>query len=244
MSLSGRYVRMMASRSRLPLAVTTACLIVLFAAMSVQADEPQREFSFTGRATINGEAAPLGTTIEIEVNGKIIGQGQVSGNDGKWIVQIDADLLQEGICEAVFYVNGQPADRQWNRCAVDIRLEVDPEVADDPVNQDDPEKQDDPEDRDDSEDQDDPEEQDDPDDSDDPDHPEELDNPPDESTPDDADDSARMVQPRSPGTGTGGLASEERQTDWGVAAFVVVGLAALVLSAVVMVSRRSVWSRR
>lgn len=226
------------------LAIALVAFVLVFAVEAVQADEPEREFSFTGRATINGEPAPLGTSISIEVNGKIIGQGQVSGSDGKWIVQIDAGLLQEGICEAVFYVNGEPADRQWNRCAVDIRLEVDPQVAEDPESQTDPESQADPENQADPEQQSDPENQVDPEDPDGPDDPEELDDPPTESTQDDPDDAAPMVQPRSPGTGTGGLAPDNSQANWPLAAFAVVGVLALGLSAMAMVSRRSTWSRR
>ena len=221
--MSDRNERRVALRWRLLLAVASACLIVLVGAAGVEAQDPQREFSFTGRATINGEPAPLGTTIEIEVNGKIIGEGEVSGSDGKWIVQIDASLLQEGICEAVFYVNGQPADRQWNRCAVDIRLEVDPVVADEPEQQDAPEPQDDPD------------NQVEPDDPDDPDQPEEIDDPSDETLP--------IVQPRSPGTGTGGLIPEERQANGAIAAIAVVGVVALGLSGMVIFNRRSAWSR-
>ena len=349
----GRYLMSVASRGRWLLTLTTAWAIVLIGAASVQADEPQREFSFTGRATINGEPAPLATTIEIEVNGKLIGEGLVSGDDGKWVIQIDAELLQDGICEAVFYVNGQPADRQWNRCAVDIRLEVGPEATDTPEEEDVPEIEDDPEvpesddhpvspdhpdsdgdpgppddepenegDPQDPESEDvpeapeDPEVEEDPeapegpeidDDPDAPDgpeiddnpdapdgpngpehpdapdapdgpeiddkpdvpdgpnapehpdepdgpnapeHPDEpdqaetMDAPPGETTRKPPDQSAPKIQPRSPGTGTGGLTPEQRQTNWGVAAFVVVGVAVLALGAVVMVSRRSAWSRR
>lgn len=212
-------------RWRLLLAVMAACLMLVLGAASVEAQEPQREFSFTGRATINGEPAPLGTTIEIEVNGKIIGGGEVSGDNGKWVVQIDAALIQEGVCEAVFYVNGQPADRQWNRCAVDIRLEVGPEVGDDAETEDAPQVQVDP---------------DEPDQSGRPDELEEAEEPPTEASADDPDDSAPKVQPRSPRTGTGGLTAEERQTSWPVAAFVALGALALASFTVVLVRRRSV----
>lgn len=216
-------------RWRLLLAAMAACLVMAFGAASVEAHQPQREFSFTGRATINGEPAPRGTTIEIEVNGKIIGEGQVSGDDGKWIVQIDAALIQEGVCEAVFYVNGQPADRQWNRCAVDIRLEVGSEVADEAVTQDAPEVQVDP---------------DEPDESDSSDEMEEQEDAPTEASADEPDDAGPKVQPRSPRTGTGGLTPEERPTSWPVAAFVALGALALSSFTVVLVRRRSTWSGR
>ncbi len=212
-------------RARLLLAMMAACLVIAFGAASVEANQPQREFSFTGRATINGEAAPRGTTIEIEVNGKIIGEGEVSGEDGKWIVQIDAALIQEGVCEAVFYVNGQPADRQWNRCAVDIRLEVGPEGADEAESQDAPEVQVDP---------------DEPDEAESADELEEREEPTSESAADDPDAATTKVQPRSPRTGTGGLTPAERETSWPVAAFLALGALALSSLAVVLVRRRSV----
>jgi len=212
-------------RWRLLFAATAACLILMFGVTSAQAQQPEREFSFTGRATINGESAPLGTTIQIEVNGKIIGEGEVSGDNGKWIIQIDAALIQEGVCEAVFYVNGQPADRQWNRCAVDIRLEVGSAVADEAESQDAPEVQVDP---------DEPEE------SESAEELEESGETSNEPAADDPDASTPKVQPRPPRTGTGGLTPQERETSWPVAAFIALGAVALASFAVAMVRRRSV----
>lgn len=209
-------------RWRLVLAATAACLILVLGATNAQAQQPEREFSFTGRATINGEPAPLGTTIEIEVNGKIIGEGAVSGDNGKWIIQIDAALIQEGVCEAVFYVNGHPADRQWNRCAVDIRLEVGSAVTDEAESGDAPEVQVEPDELDEAESAEEPEE------------------PATESAADDPDASTPKVQPRSPRTGTGGLTPEERDNSWPAAAFIALGAVALASFAVAMVRRRSV----
>lgn len=222
-----------------------ASLALALGAVSVRADESQQEFSFTGRATINGEPAPPGTVIEIAVGDKIIGVGQVSGDDGKWVIHIDAALLQEGVCDAVFYVDGRQADRQWNRCSVDIRLEVDPKVADEPqteVVSEDPNEQSNDEESEDPDPQAGPEEvagQ----------EPlEESDDPPAVTTPDEPptsdhpDQPAQALQPRSPRTGTGGVAGEgtEAGTREGLKAFALAaGVVAIASLAVYRRVRRS-----
>ena len=60
------------------------------------------------------------------------------------MIKIDAALIQDGLCDAVFYVGGRRADRQWNRCAVDIRLEIDPVAAESPSDLDNPDELSDP----------------------------------------------------------------------------------------------------
>ena len=188
-------------RWQFPVAMAIAFLILVLGAATVRSDEPKREFSFTGRAMINGEVAPENTLIEIEVNGKIIGEGLVTGDDGKWVIRIDATLIQDGVCEAVFYVNGRPADRQWNRCAVDIRLEVDPMEAHDPSDPENSDELSDPEQRDDSPEPDAPQAPDDqqalddpqePDVSDEPSDPEGSDNPPEPDAPQAPDDQQEL----------------------------------------------------
>ena len=76
---------MVPSQWWLILALTVAHLSMAFGAAGVQADEPEREFSVTGRATINGEPARQGAKIAIEVNGEITGLDLVSGDSGKWV---------------------------------------------------------------------------------------------------------------------------------------------------------------
>ena len=72
---------MVPSQWWLILALTVAYPSMAFGA----ADELEREFSVTGRATINGEPAPQGAKIAIEVNGEITGLDLVSGDSGKWV---------------------------------------------------------------------------------------------------------------------------------------------------------------
>ena len=211
-------------RWQFPVAMAIAFLILVLGAATVRSDEPKREFSFTGRAMINGEVAPENTLIEIEVNGKIIGQGLVTGDDGKWVIKIDATLIQDGVCEAVFYVNGRPADRQWNRCAVDIRLEIDPVEADDPSNPDSSDEISDTEGSDD---------------------PQDPDDPPTESTSDESGDSPAQVQPRAPRTGTGGVQVDDGEASPLRTAALVAYLALIIgVAALLIVSRSSRFGKR
>ena len=223
-------------RWRFVVAVGLAFLVLVFGAATVRSDDPEREFSFSGNAVIDGEPAPAGTLIEIEVEGKKIGSGYVSGSDGKWVIAVDATLLKDGICEADFYVNGTQASRQWNRCTVDIQLESNPAESTDST---------DPAESDPSPDQSEPEDSDD--------ELEELDEPEeplDESTSDipdvseQTDDSTELVQPGSPSTGSGGLLPDEHDGQWTAGAFIVIGWLALTSIILLIVNRRAVRSRR
>ena len=58
-------------RWRFVVAAAMTFLILILGAATVRSDDPEREFSFMGRATIDGEPAPESTLIEIEVKGKV-----------------------------------------------------------------------------------------------------------------------------------------------------------------------------
>ena len=86
--------------------------------------EPTREYRFEGRANIDGAPAAKGTVVEIRVNDKAIATSSISDEQGSWVIQVNASLLEQGVCDAIFYVGGKRAERQWNRCTVSIVIEV------------------------------------------------------------------------------------------------------------------------
>ena len=160
-------------------ALVLGCLALLAFASGlsvVVGQEPTREYRFEGRANVDGAPAPKGTIVEIRVEGQTIAQSLVTDEQGTWAIQVDANVLKQGVCDATFFVGGKQAERQWNRCTVSIVLEVSkppvttPPVVDPKTPIQDPEGPKDPDDPKDPEDPDDP--TDDPDDpNDDPDDP-------------------------------------------------------------------------
>ncbi len=99
-------------------------IAALLAASDVGAQEPVREYRFEGRAIIDGSPAPKGTSVEIRVGSTVIAASQVSTQDGNWSLRVNAELLEKGVCDATFFVDNRQAERQWNRCTVNIELEV------------------------------------------------------------------------------------------------------------------------
>ena len=104
----------------------------LFGLRAANAQQPVREYQFEGLAIVDGEPAPKGTDVEIRVNGQSIAASQVNDEHGHWSLNVDAALLEKGVCDAIFFVGGRQADRQWNRCTVNIELEVKNPVVDPP----------------------------------------------------------------------------------------------------------------
>ena len=104
----------------------------LFGLRAANAQQPVREYQFEGLAIVDGEPAPKGTDVEIRVNGQPIAASQVNDEHGHWSLNVDAALLEKGVCDAIFFVGGRQADRQWNRCTVNIELEVKNPVVDPP----------------------------------------------------------------------------------------------------------------
>ncbi len=105
-------------------ALIAFALSSLLALGGVQAEDPQREFRFEGRAVIDGEPAAKGTPVQIRVADAVIASSQVQDDEGRWSLNVNAELLAKGVCDATFYVGGRRAERQWNRCTVNIVLEV------------------------------------------------------------------------------------------------------------------------
>ena len=99
---------------------------------AANAQQPVREYQFEGLAIVDGEPAPKGTDVEIRVNGQPIAASQVNDEHGHWSLNVNAALLEKGVCDAIFFVGGRQADRQWNRCTVNIELEVKNPVVDPP----------------------------------------------------------------------------------------------------------------
>ena len=105
-------------------ALIAFALSSLLALGGVQAEDPQREFRFEGRAVIDTEPAAKGTLVQIRVGDAVIASSQVQDDEGRWSLNVSAELLAKGVCDAIFYVGGRRAERQWNRCTVNIVLEV------------------------------------------------------------------------------------------------------------------------
>ncbi len=101
-----------------------AGLCGLLAPSGLSAQEPVREYHFEGRAEVDGAPAPQGTLVQIQVADAVIASGRVSDEQGGWTLRVNAALLEQGVCDAIFYVGGERAQRQWNRCTVNIVLEV------------------------------------------------------------------------------------------------------------------------
>ncbi len=101
-----------------------AVLCGLLAPSGLSAQEPVREYHFEGRAEVDGAPAPQGTLVQIQVADAVIASGRVSDEQGGWTLRVNAALLEQGVCDAIFYVGGERAQRQWNRCTVNIVLEV------------------------------------------------------------------------------------------------------------------------
>ncbi len=101
-----------------------AGLCGLLAPSGLSAQEPVREYHFEGRAEVDGAPAPQGTLVQIQVADAVIASGRVSDKQGGWTLRVNAALLEQGVCDAIFYVGGERAQRQWNRCTVNIVLEV------------------------------------------------------------------------------------------------------------------------
>ncbi|MYC02879.1 MAG: hypothetical protein F4X58_13270 [Chloroflexi bacterium] len=101
-----------------------ALTALLFISVPVQADDPVFTLTFSGRAVSGGEPMPRGTLIEAQAGQDWIGRTTVADDEGNWTMEIDAKLLRDGICEAVFYVDGKRAGRQETKCAVDLLLEI------------------------------------------------------------------------------------------------------------------------
>ena len=110
-------------------ALVVFALSSLLALGEVQAEDPRREFRFEGRAVIDGEPVAKGTPVQIRVAGAVIASSQVQDDEGHWSLDVNAELLAKGVCDAIFYVGGHRAERQWNRCTVNIVLEVGKPVA-------------------------------------------------------------------------------------------------------------------
>ncbi len=187
------------------------------------ADNPEFTYVLSGRATQGGEPLKQGTPIEARVGDAVIGATTIADHDGNWTMQVNAGLLRSGICEAVFYINGQQAGRQKTNCSVELQIEVgsesepitpedsppDPPAKDPTDGPTDTDAKDDPptvEPADDPpvSDDDDPSEEDEPLQADEPD----ADPPGAEDAQDDdaAQEGEPVLRPRAPETGTGGLA--------------------------------------
>lgn len=105
--------------------IAIACaLAALCLGSAVLADDPVLSYVFFGKAMQGDRPVEAGTIIEARVAGVTIGTTTVTGDEGHWQIAIDAKLFRSGICEAVFYINGQQAGRQTTNCSVDLLLEV------------------------------------------------------------------------------------------------------------------------
>ena len=104
-------------------------LVLLCLCATAAADEPVLTYVFSGQATRGGEPVKQGTIIEARVGNAAIGATRVTDEQGNWSIEIDAGLFRSGICEAVFYIDGQQAGKQNVNCSVDLLLEVGAEDA-------------------------------------------------------------------------------------------------------------------
>ncbi|GEM_PF-6964684 len=104
-------------------------LVLLCLCATAAADEPVLTYVFSGQATRGGEPVKQGTIIEARVGGATIGATRVTDTQGNWSIEIDAGLFRSGICEAVFYIDGQQAGKQNVNCSVDLLLEVGPSAT-------------------------------------------------------------------------------------------------------------------
>jgi hypothetical protein len=190
---------------------------LLGCASTALADDPEFIYLLSGRATQGGEPVKQSTPIEARVGDTLICATTIADRDGNWTIQVNAGLLRSGICVAVFFIDGRQAGRQRTNCLVELQLEVGsgstppvPAAAPD-AREDSPS---DPPDADPTDDPADTEPEDEPPGADPADpppvgeeEPSEKDDPDADSQEDDAlQDGRTLIRPRTPETGTGGLA--------------------------------------
>ena len=110
----------------LALAMAALCL-----AATVRADDPVLSYVFSGRAMQGERPVERGTIIEARVAGVTIGATTVADDAGSWSIEVDATLFRSGICEAVFYIDGQRTGSQKINCSVELLLEAGDQSAPD-----------------------------------------------------------------------------------------------------------------
>ena len=103
----------------LALAALALCL-----ASAVRADDPVLSYIFSGKAMQGDRPVERDTIIEARVAGVVIGATTVADDEGSWSIAVDAKLFRSGICEAVFYIDGQLAGSQQINCSVELLLEA------------------------------------------------------------------------------------------------------------------------